>query len=705
MVKRKDLPVRAPLMQIDQVGGYSAACGSMVYEGGAWPKEYSGAIFCAEPILDIIHCERLKAVGTTMEGEPLPADGEWLRSRDYWFCPIDLSVGPDGAMYVLDFYTPVVAHSDSRGPVHGAARASVRPDREHYFGRIYRIQHENAPKWAVVDLGKATNSELIEGLKHPSRTVRFTALRILMEKGVGVGELATPELTALAAGSSYPASRILALWALARVGKLPDSLLTNAALAEDAGVRKNAFLIAESKGVRMGMKELTAALEGKEERVRLASLRAMGATALDAEGVELLMLKGGKFEDRWSKAAVAAAVSGSPRVQLEGLLAGKGDGGSKEEFARGLTASLVANGDVGAILGVVGAASKSSQTGLVVVVLKELGREVPVGGGYSGGVESLRLLMGSKDRGVVLAALPLVAGWDSEGKLRGEAGKMVEELLGVVKDGGAGLEVRGGAMKSLLGARGVSAEILPALVGFLGEPLTVEFRNELIGGLAGTGDGSVGRALVARFVGMPTGSRDLAFGALMKRAEWTGWLLDALEAKKLSPSALTAAQLSRLGVHPDAGVGRRAAGILAGLGSGSVGKGKELFGMACASCHRLGGVGVEFGPNLEGIGWHPPAELLVHIIDPNRMVDDEHRTWNIKMKDGTEYSGLIGGENAVRVKLKQPGGVELELKVGEMVSRQAVGTSLMPEGFESLGAEGLRDMIGYLQSMAKKPGG
>jgi glucose/arabinose dehydrogenase len=123
-----------------------------VQEHGAWPEEYRDTIFITEPILDIIHFEKLRPEGPTFLGEVTLKDREWLRSMDHWFCPIDVTFGPDGAMYVLDFYTPVVAHNDTRGPMHSKSGASVRPDREHYFGRIYRIQHESAPKLAVPDL-------------------------------------------------------------------------------------------------------------------------------------------------------------------------------------------------------------------------------------------------------------------------------------------------------------------------------------------------------------------------------------------------------------------------------------------------------------------------------------------------------------------------------------------------------------------------
>ena len=72
-----------------------------------------------------------------------------MRSRDLWFRPIETRVGPDGALYVVDFYNQAVIHNDTRGPLHGPANAAVRPDRDHYFGRIWRVQHKQAQKLDV----------------------------------------------------------------------------------------------------------------------------------------------------------------------------------------------------------------------------------------------------------------------------------------------------------------------------------------------------------------------------------------------------------------------------------------------------------------------------------------------------------------------------------------------------------------------------
>ncbi|RYD33217.1 MAG: hypothetical protein EOP85_20980, partial [Verrucomicrobiaceae bacterium] len=107
-----------------------------------------------------------------------------------------------------------------------------------------------------------------------------------------------------------------------------------------------------------------------------------------------------------------------------------------------------------------------------------------------------------------------------------------------------------------------------------------------------------------------------------------------------------------------------------------------------------------FGPNLDGIGAHPVRELLTHIVNPNLVVDDEHRTWNITMKDGTLHTALIATENEARVQLRMPGGVTTDLPAADIKSRKKSPVSLMPEGLEAIGNENLRDIITYIRSVA-----
>jgi putative membrane-bound dehydrogenase-like protein len=715
-VLRKDLPDRAPLLQIDQVGYYTAACSVAVQEHGAWPEEYRDTIFITEPILDVIHFEKLVPSGPTFLGEVTLKDREWLRSMDHWFCPIDVSFGPDGALYVLDFYTPVVAHNDTRGPLHSKSGASVRPDREHYFGRVYRIQHESAPKLAIPDLSKADVAGLIAAFSHPNKVVRFNALRTLMDRDAGLQASATGPLNALVRSDAIPEARVLALWALQRLERLESGLIVAAAADGSTAVRKNAFLVAEAARLSLPVATLKAGIADKDARVRLAAVRALGAAELDGDSGALLL---SAWTNDHEAATATAAASANPAATLQVMLSGKAP--ARADFAVSLAATLTPDASVR----VLRAAAASNDVKLATVILREIAsRRIAAPAKPDEGREALRALLAGKDTEVATAAAAIAGLWVTDGSLKAELASVAGRLLAVVADDKSSVEAQVAAVRVLVLLRDSDAKITPALARALSssrEPVAVATA----GALASSGDVSVGKLLYGAFPKSTGTFRSTLYSALVGRPEWAGLILDALDAKSLSAMQLGPMQMSQLVRHPDAAIAKRATAVLAKLNAGSspakddivsklrpevekpgdATKGKELFVAVCQTCHKVGNVGNEFGPNLQGIGSHPPAEMLVHIVDPNRMVDDEHRTWNFKMKDGTQYSALIGSENPIFVKLKLPAGQSAELKVADIVSRERSPNSLMPEGFESLGAEGLRNVIAYLRSVAISPEG
>jgi putative heme-binding domain-containing protein len=138
---------------------------------------------------------------------------------------------------------------------------------------------------------------------------------------------------------------------------------------------------------------------------------------------------------------------------------------------------------------------------------------------------------------------------------------------------------------------------------------------------------------------------------------------------------------------------------------GDAAKGRALFTGTCSACHKLGDVGKsDAGPPLNGIGTHGRAELLGHIIDPNREVDPSFWQWNVTTRKGETLSGVIASENLSSLTLRGPAG-DVEIKKDDITNRENTHRSLMPEGFEALGAESLRDILSFLAAQSPKEGG
>ncbi len=167
-------------VQIDLVGSFTAAAGCAIYSGGTWPAEWNYSYFTTEPTINIVHHEIMEHDGVSFEPHKT-REAEFIGGRDKWFRPIETRIGPDGALYILDFYNQAVAHNDTRGTIHGPANAALRPDRDHYFGRIWRVDHKQAKKLSVPNLTKASPADLIKALENPNRHVRMSAQRLLTE--------------------------------------------------------------------------------------------------------------------------------------------------------------------------------------------------------------------------------------------------------------------------------------------------------------------------------------------------------------------------------------------------------------------------------------------------------------------------------------------------------------------------------------------
>ena len=170
-------------VQIDLVGQFTAAAGCAVYDGGAWPDKWRYSYFTGEPTLNIVHQEFVKPDGVSFTTRKRPARADRVHDEPgSRFRPIETRVGPDGALYVVDFYNQAVIHNDTRGPLHGPANAAIRPDRDHYFGRIWRVQHKQARKLDMPDLSRADLPRLIRVMQtSPNAHVKQTAWRLAHE--------------------------------------------------------------------------------------------------------------------------------------------------------------------------------------------------------------------------------------------------------------------------------------------------------------------------------------------------------------------------------------------------------------------------------------------------------------------------------------------------------------------------------------------
>jgi uncharacterized protein len=713
-------------VQIDLVGSFTATAGCVIYDGGAWPAEYNGDYFTTEPTINIIHHERLTPEKSSYTGAKLPGreQTEFIRSKDMWWRPIEVRVGPDGAVYVGDFYNQAVIHNDTRGPDHNRVNAAVRPDRDHYFGRIWKIEHKAAKKNYLPNFRKSPIEENLKGLGHANAQVRMTASRLGVEwaetaeaearKNVieGVGK----PLLANWANTSAD-HKIAALWTLHRMaaagGTLPGGFLEAAAKDSDPGVRRNAAHVAEVMK-RPNFPYINALIGDPNAQVRVAALRAAITEPLSMNGVKALIAAWPKLDDDYQRSAAVAAAASAPAAVV-GAALDSPDAAAMTPLVSAVTQNITA-GDAAANLVAVLAGKPASADALKRSILDSLAKNVKDAPAMTPELSAaLAKLLASGASG---SALPLAAKWDKAGVLKGEIAKLTASLLANLAEDSEAIreEERVMVARNLLGLRGSDPKILPAIVAYLGKG-RLTFQRGLIAALAETDDASVGAALSTAYAKLPADVQPAAFDAVLKRADWANAFLDAVKSKAIDGTTLGPAAASRLRTHPNKDVAKRAADMLDELNpmakmrkemivklaplveqKGDIANGKAQFTTLCAVCHKFGDVGADIGPTLTGMGAHGAGELLTAIADPNAEVDPSFVQWNIETKDGQTYAGIIAAENPASITLKSLAGVQ-EVKVANIKSRVNTGLSLMPDAFFGLPGEQLRDIIAFMQSV------
>lgn len=234
-------PITPNVRQVDAFGRYTAGAGHALATAESFPQTWQDSYaFVAGPTGHL-----LGAYQMIPEGSGYRAKNAFsiVASADEWFSPVAAEVGPDGALWIADWYNFIIQHnptpSTERGGYaaeNGPGNAHVNPNRDRQHGRIYRLTWEGAPKRAIRSLAKASPGELVAALDDSNLFWRLTAQRLLVQRDLVA---AVPSLkTALRRGGR---SSVHALWALQGMGRLEMPWHQAALLSGSADLKENAI--------------------------------------------------------------------------------------------------------------------------------------------------------------------------------------------------------------------------------------------------------------------------------------------------------------------------------------------------------------------------------------------------------------------------------------------------------------------------------
>lgn len=255
-----------PVMTHDH--GSTAIAGTAQYTGLNFPEEYRGNLFSGNVMTSRVNRDSLKYIGSTAKATEEP---DFISTKDPWFRPVDLQSGPDGALYIADFYNKIIGHYEV--PI-------THPERDRHRGRIWRVTYvgtdaEPAKSDPVPNLRSFSTYGLIKALEHPNLGLRMRATDEITDR---VGPHAVPFLQKAIDKTTVSTVRVHGLWALQRLGGLDEARLLAGASDTDPVVRGHAMQILANRPLwSSAMRDAAlAGLEDSDPLVRRFAVEAFG---------------------------------------------------------------------------------------------------------------------------------------------------------------------------------------------------------------------------------------------------------------------------------------------------------------------------------------------------------------------------------------------------------------------------------------------
>ncbi len=722
-------PVSDRVRQVDHHGGYTAAAGHALYTARNYPKEYwNRKAFVTGPTGKLIGTFDLVPDGggfVAKSGENL------LASVDEWTAPICAEVGPDGQVWFIDWYNYIVQHNPT--PVNherGKGNAYVSELRDKQHGRVYRVVHSGGRKNRDLTLKGASTSKLVRTLSHDNMFWRLHAQRLLVEQGdTSVKE----ELLNLVDDQRMDSvglnvGAIHALWTLEGLGlvRSADSLVMETVRGAlnhpSAGVRLNAVRVLPAN--HRSIVSILAAnlLNDRNAQVRLAALLAL-SDAPPAPSVARAVIGAlGQSDiagDRWlSEAITMVAAKNAGNFLKEALLAGTESHLSgagvviqrvSQHFASGTQAA-----QVGGLLRLMEQSHPEVREAFLNGLVAGWDDEVqPIL--TSGDQAYLSQSIGDLDLASQDALLALAQTWNLSRLFSGNVDSVRQQLSARMRDRSASIADRSQAAARLIRLSD-EAETIESIVEAIQLTTPTELAVGLLRALRDSQSDALVPALSTAWSRFTPASRRAAVNLMLSRFGWTMGMLSAIGKGEIPKSELSASEWQQLIYHKNTTIQLRAGNMGIGAGNpdresvyeskrtaalqaGNMDRGKELFTLLCAQCHKLGSEGGSVGPELTGIGSRAREEILVEIVDPNRSLEANYRSWSVETKDGRSLSGRLESEDRSTIQLVDAAGQRHVINRRQISTLTASDLSLMPVGLiDDLGDADVAALMSFLAS-------
>ena len=697
----------------EQSGYFSGSCGIMYYGGGAFGPEYENTVWVADVVLNLIHVDKLQPRGASFSASRLLEEQEFLASTDRSFRPVNMTVGPDGSIFVVDMYRQVIEHPEW---IPDAIEDTLDLGAGMDQGRIYRISRTGSAE--PFDAARFTSEGgLLESLSHPNQWVRTTAHRLLVEQGVS-GKSLKQLRTLLTAGNAY--AKLHAAYILKHRDALAETDLIQLLATENRALQEVALRLAETRldsstalaGACIEM------LRSDDARVRMQA--ALSLSRFDRNGTAFQDLSKPFFEalldasrnepDDFNSAALAlAAREQSARLFAELVNDQRAPGNLLASLA--LQASQEADG----ALAVLGALPESSVS---IPDQKRVIQQLTnnVNPGWAGTLETPISRLEASGRPDLLPELAAL-----RKRLR-----LPESEQFLAHSQAALVQVADRSLPDSVRIRQLDLlELVPypkkagVLFACLNNNQPSQLQQRALRQLANyPGEKEIGVRIVSMWRELSPQTRRYAGDLLLYREVHHDALLTGLENGVINIGEMNFDLERRrqlLWWTEDENTKRRAEKLFSDSGvsnrgealaqmkpalsmQGSAQRGKEVFELVCANCHQFGDLGAQVGPSLTDIGRKSKETLLHDILDPNAAADPQYINHRLETTAGSVHMGIIASETDQALTMKKIGGESVVVNKNDIKSFRSLGTSLMMEGLENtMSPAEMADLLAYLQ--------
>ncbi len=696
----------------EQSGYFSGGCGITFYEGGVYGPEYDQTVWVADVVLNLIHIDKIKPKGSSFVASRIFEKKEFLASNDRSFRPVNMTIGPDGSMYVVDMHRKVIEEPEW---IPDEIEKDLDLNAGKGQGRLYKIIKPGSTSVVFHADQFKSIAGMISSLQYSNIWVRKKAHQLLMEQTLSNKNIESiTEL--LKAQLGY--TRLHAMWILAEKEKLTINQIITLLGDQEMGVRENALQIAE-RFLRTSTPLLNKCLDLLEDsnpRVRMQAALTISTLSKETFNIHKTKIQTALIKsidassDTWNLAAITLAAKHAPAELFKILIEGYNP--AKERLLPYL-ALLCGN---------------SIEEAQIVLQLLDNPKVRP---------DIRHLIIQQLNAGLNTKLLT--------GKLLPEINKlenttdinMITDLATIrsrlkLPPSPIFLDLSKKALQKVLDHSLTDSirlkqltllELVPfevkseALFQCLNNSEPIKIQGEALRQLSIYDDPSVGKQLVKKWTSLGPQTRRLAGDVLLFKKVYHDELLTGLEEGTINIGEMNF-DLERRRIllrSNDENIKRRAEGLFSDAQvlnrkeaidkmkpaltlAGSASRGSKIFESLCSNCHLYGSVGQRVGPVLTEIN-RKSKELLMHdILDPNAAVNTEFINHKVETKEGKVYMGVVDSEMDKYIVIKQMGGAKITINKVDIKNLSSMGTSLMMEGLEgAMSVQEMADLLAFLQ--------